>query len=96
MAVFFDASPDVVTPEVLAGLGDDQLWQVIYDNLHPGKDPPGRCFRPGRSPRRSWTNRLPPASSLARVVAGAECPSTRLRLARANRPPQVEGSTESG
>ena len=41
MAVFFDASPDVLTPEVLAGLGDDQLWQVIYDNLHPGKDTPG-------------------------------------------------------
>ena len=47
------ASPGIVTPEVLAGLGDDQLWQVIYDNLHPGKDPPSRCFRPGRSPRRS-------------------------------------------
>jgi len=41
MAVFFDSSPDVLTPEVLAGLDDDQLWQVIYDNLHPGKDTPG-------------------------------------------------------
>jgi hypothetical protein len=35
------SSPDVLTPEVLAGLDDDQLWQVIYDNLHPGKDTPG-------------------------------------------------------
>ena len=41
MAVFFDYSPEVLTPEVLAGLDDDQLWQVIYDNLHPGKDAPG-------------------------------------------------------
>jgi len=41
MAVFFDSSPDVLTPQVLAGLDDDQLWQVIYDNLHPGKDTPG-------------------------------------------------------
>ena len=49
MAVFFDSSPDVLTPEVLAGLDDDQLWQVTYDNLHPGKDTPGpgrRCLLP--------------------------------------------------
>jgi hypothetical protein len=41
MAAFFDYSPQVLTPEVIAGLDDEQLWQVIYDNLHPGKDAPG-------------------------------------------------------
>jgi hypothetical protein len=41
MAAFFDYSPEVLTPDVIAGLDDDQLWQVIYDNLHPGKDAPG-------------------------------------------------------
>jgi hypothetical protein len=40
MAIF-DYSPEVLTPEVLDGLDDEQLWQVIYDNLHPGKDAPG-------------------------------------------------------
>jgi hypothetical protein len=41
MAVFFDSPPDLLTTEVVAGLDDEQLWQVIYDNLHPGKDTPG-------------------------------------------------------
>ena len=63
MAVFFDSSPDVLTPEVLAGLDDDQLWQVIYDNLHPGKDTRGlggaACSRGGRP-------RPPPANRPAR------------------------------
>jgi hypothetical protein len=41
MAAFFDYSPEVLTPEVLASVDDEQLWQAIYDNLHPGKDAPG-------------------------------------------------------
>ncbi len=41
MAVFFDSSPEILTPEVLARRDDEQLWQAIYDNLHPGKDIPG-------------------------------------------------------
>src|SRR5687768_6041582 len=40
MAVFFDSSPEVLTPEVLARLDDEHLWQAIYHNLHPGKDTP--------------------------------------------------------
>ena len=40
MAIF-DYSPEILTPKVLAGLHDEELWQVIYDNLHPGKDTPG-------------------------------------------------------
>ncbi len=40
MAIF-DCSPEALTPKVLAGLDDEQLWQVIYANVHPGKDAPG-------------------------------------------------------
>jgi hypothetical protein len=40
MAVF-DHSPEVLTPEVITSLRDEDLWQVIYANLHPGKDAPG-------------------------------------------------------
>lgn len=40
MAVF-DYPPEVLSPQVLASFDDEALWQVIYGNLHPGKDAPG-------------------------------------------------------
>ena len=40
MAIF-DYPPEVLSPHVLASFDDEALWQVIYGNLHPGKDAPG-------------------------------------------------------